>query len=223
MDASEALLLSERNRGYDDGYGMSGGVFMWVIVLVLIFFAFGWGRNNNGWGNGDGVNNNGLVAALAAQGRTQDLSQVERDVLQTSCKTQSDVFNTACATQKEILESRYTTQLGFQAQQAQLSQCCCDIKEAIHSDGEQTRALIQCDTIQGLRDANDELQRQLLLNQLVSQNQNQTASLINSLLPRAVPAYLSCSPYMANYFGMFGFGNGCNCGGCGNGGCGCGC
>lgn len=187
MDASEALLLSERNK--EEGLG--GGLFMWVIVLVLIFFAFGWG--NRGWGNNENV----------PRFANQDLSQVERDVLQTSCKTQND-----------ILESRYTTQLGFQAQQAQLAQCCCDLKQAIAQDGEQTRALIQGNTIQGLRDTNDELQRQLLLNQLVSQNQNQSMTLINTLLPRAVPAYPSCSPYMANYFGMCGMNglfNNCGC------------
>ena len=221
MDASEALLLSERNNRDCDGYGMGGGVFMWVIVLVLIFFAFGWGRNG-GWGNnGDGYGN--VASLLAAQGRTQDLAQTERDVLMQSCKTQEAVFNTACATQKEILESRYTTQLGFQNQQAQLAQCCCDIKQAIANDGEQTRALIQNNTIQALRDANEQKDRQILLYQLTAQNLNQSDVLINTLLPRAIPAYPSCSPYMATFYGMNGYGLFNNNGGCGcNNGCGCG-
>ena len=187
-----------------------------MIVLVLIFFAFGWG-GNRGWNNaGDG---NGFVAALAAQGRTQDLAQVERDVLETSCKTQSDVFNTACCTQKEILENRYATQLGFQAAQAQLSQCCCDLKEAIHNDGEQTRSLIQSNTIQDLRDRLEQAQRQQMISDLFSAQQAQTLNLINTLLPRAVPAYPSCSPYMATYYGAYGLygNNGC----CNNNGCCC--
>lgn len=214
MDASEALLLSERNR--DDGFGYGGGMFLWVIVLVLIFFAFGWGRN----GRGENIGGENIAAALAAQGRTQDLSQVERDVLQTSCKTQGDVFNTACCTQKEILESRYTTQLGFQAAQAQLAQCCCDLKTAINSDGEQTRATIQGNVIQDLRDRLEQSQRQLMVSDLFSAQQAQTLNLINTLLPRAVPAYPSCSPYMATYYGLYG-NSGCNCG-CNNGrGCGC--
>ena len=200
MDASEALLLSERNRDYDGNCGLGGGVFLWIIVLVLIFFAFGWGRN--GFGN-NGTDNNGLVAALAAQGRTQDLSQVERDVLQTSC-----------ATQKEILESRYTTQLGFQQAQAQVAQCCCDLKTAIAEDGEKTRALIQGNTIQALRDANEAKDREILLYQVTSQNINQTQNLLSALIPRPIPAYITCSPYMSAYYGAYGFGNGCQSGCC---------
>lgn len=212
MDASEALLLSERNRDNSGMYG--GGVFLWIIVLVLIFFAFGWG-GNRGWGANDN-----LTAALAAQGRTQDLAQVERDVLETSCKTQSDVFNTACATQKEILENRYATQLGFQAAQAQQYQCCCELKTAIHAEGEQTRAMMQNETIQNLRDQNEQLHRQQMVSDLFSAQQAQTLNLINTLLPRAVPAYPSCSPYMATYFGMqglYGNVNGCCNNGCCNG------
>lgn len=218
MDASEALLLSERNNR--DGWD-GDGMFMWVIVLVLIFFAFGWGNGGNRWGNsGAGLDTTALLAAIGAQGRTQDLSQVERDVLQSSCKTQEDVFKTACSTQKEILESRYTTQLGFQNAQAQLAQCCCDLKQAVASDGEQTRALIQGNTIQALRDALEQRDRQLMVSDLFSAQQAQTLNLINTLLPRAVPAYPSCSPYMATYFGAQGWFNNNGCGNCNCGGCG---
>lgn len=209
MDVGEAILLSDRNRN-DDGYCLGGGIFMWVIVLVLIFFAFGWGRND--WGNrtsNNGVDAGTLFAALGAQNRTYDLSQVERDVLTSSC-----------GTQKEILESRFTTQLGFQNAQAQLAQCCCELKDAIAEDGEKTRALIQNNTIQALRDANEQKDRQILLYQVTAQNLNQTDTLINTLLPRSVPAYPSCSPYMANYVGLYNlasmFANNGNCGNCGN-------
>lgn len=75
------------------------------------------------------------------------------------------------------------------------------MKTAILNDGEQTRALIQGNTIQALRDSNNELQRQLTVYQLTAQNQAQTTSLVDTLLPRAVPAYPSCSPYMATYYG----------------------
>lgn len=64
------------------------------IILIFLFFL---AFNGNGL---FGANGNGMA-------------QVERDVLTTSCNTQ-----------KEVLESRYTTQLGFQASQAQMAQCC---------------------------------------------------------------------------------------------------
>jgi hypothetical protein len=221
LEASDIMFL-DRNRGDS----MSGGVFMWVIVLVLIFFAFGWGgnfgnqRNNscegNHGGNGDSAALAALIATQNSNNRSYDLSQVERDVLTSSCKTQEDVFNTACATQKQILEAQFAMQLGFQNQQAQLAQCCCDIKTAIQNDGEQTRALMQGNTIQSLRDVNNELQRQLLVSQLVSQNQNQTNTLVDTLLPRSQPCYITCSPYMSSYFGTYGLYNNGNGNCCGN-------
>ena len=36
--------------------------------------------------------------------------------------------------------------------QAQQAQCCCDVKTAIHAEGEATRALINANTMQELRD-----------------------------------------------------------------------
>lgn len=158
--------------GRDGAFG-SGSGFLWIILIFLFFLAFSgdglFGRNNY---------NNGM-------------SQVERDVLTTSCNTQ-----------KEVLESRYTTQLGFQASQAQMAQCCCDLRTAIHAEGEATRGLIQDNTIAELRDrlntANNALTVQTIVNQVVSQ--------VN---PRPIPAYLTCSPYTSAYYG-FGCGCGCN-------------
>ena len=36
---------------------------------------------------------------------------------------------------------------------AQLAECCCELKEAIGSEGQKTRYLINANTVQGLRDA----------------------------------------------------------------------
>lgn len=105
--------------------------------------------------------------------------------------------------QKEILESRYTTQLGFQAQQAQQAQCCCDLKTAIHAEAEATRQLINQNTMQELRDNLQAAQLQL-------GNLSQTQTLINALRPCPVPAYPSCSPYQVASW----YGNGCNNGCC---------
>lgn len=40
---------------------------------------------------------------------------------------------------------------------AQLANCCCELKQAISADGQATRALINDNTIQALRDKNNEL------------------------------------------------------------------
>lgn len=146
-----------------DGEGksdtMGGNGFLWVILIFLFFLGF---SGSSGLFGGNSSN---------------AMSQVERDVLTSSC-----------ATQKEILESRFATQIGFQTAQAQLSSCCCDLKTAIHSEGEETRALITQNTIQELRD-------QLQSAQLSLQNVAQTQNLVNQLRPFPQPAYITCSPY----------------------------
>jgi hypothetical protein len=85
--------------------------------------------------------------------------------------------------------------------QAQLASCCCDLKTAIHSEGEETRALIQGNTIQDLRD-----QLAAVTNQLSQTAQNNT--LIAALKPYPVPAV----PFNAYYGGYYGNScNGCGC------------
>lgn len=71
----------------------------------------------------------------------------------------------------------------------------CEITNAIHAEGEATRALMTQNTIQGLRD-------QLQAAQLQLGNLSQTSTLINTLRPFPQPAYITCSPYQAV--------NGCN-------------
>lgn len=173
-----------------EGFGFGGGL-GWLIIILLFFMAFG-----GGWGNGFGNNN------------VNGISDLERDVLKGNSDTQRDVLN-----------SQYNTLLGFKDQQLQISECCCAnklmlseqtnaLQQAIHCEGEQTRALINANTIQELRDrldtANNALTTQTIVNQVVEQ-----------IRPCAKPAYLSCSPYTSyfpygyNYYGNGGC-NGCN-------------
>lgn len=159
----ETYSLSDIKSVVDGNASSFGGTngFLWVILIFLFFLAF-----NNGGG-------------LFGNGNQGGLAQVERDVLQTSCSTQ-----------KEILESRYTTQLGFQSLGAQMAECCCDIKTAIHAEGEATRGLIQANTIQELRDrlalANDALTTQTVSN-----------TVINAIRPFPTPSWITCSPYQS--------------------------
>lgn len=121
------------------------------IILIFLFFL---AFSNGGLGGGT----------------TGGMAQVERDVLTTSC-----------GTQKEVLENRYASALQFANMAAQQAACCCQLETAIHSEGEQTRALIQGNTIQDLRDRLEQSERQNLTNTLVSSNQVQTQTLINTL------------------------------------------
>lgn len=209
MSVADYLAIADRNGTRDGVWGGNAG-FLWVILIFLFFLAFSGGFGGFGFGRG---NFNGYTQ-VQDTGVNRSLDQIERDVLQTSCNTEKAILTTSCGTQKEILENRYATQLGFQAAQAQLSECCCDLKTAIHSEGEQTRALITQNTIQDLRDQVNGFQTTL-------SNANQTQSILSAL--GQWYAHPPVNPYAAFGYGYgYGYnGYGRNCGGCGGcGGCG---
>ena len=120
---------------------------------------------------------------------------------------------------QNINQSRFDTQ-----------QCCCDIKQginevraenykntceitnAIHAEGEQTRALINTNVMQELRDKLAERDRDLMARDFQLSQQSQNTYLVNQLRPCPVPAYPSCSPYTTyNWGDVFG-GRACGCG-----------
>lgn len=74
----------------------------------------------------------------------------------------------------------------------------CDITTAIHAEGEATRALIQANTVQELRDRLEAKDRELLTANFNLSQQAQTCALVNEIRPVSKPAYITCSPYAAN-------------------------
>ena len=189
-------------------YGFGEGI--WGIIMLLIVAGL-FSGNGFGWGGNRGNVANDTL--LGEEFIKRDIFNTNQNVSTTSCQTQRDVlenrFNcsqNACATQKEILQNRYDTSLGLanvnkdillgnQNLQAQLSNCCCDLKTAIHAEGEATRNMMQQDKI-------DQLREQVNASNLALFGQ----TLVNQILPRSIPAYPSCSPYVpVNY-------NGCTCG-----------
>lgn len=189
-------------------YGFGEGI--WGIIMLLIVAGL-FSGNGFGWGGNRGNVANDTL--LGEEFIKRDIFNTNQNVSATSCQTQRDVlenrFNcsqNACATQKEILQNRYDTSLGLanvnkdillgnQNLQAQLSNCCCDLKTAIHAEGEATRNMMQQDKI-------DQLREQVNASNLALFGQ----TLVNQILPRSIPAYPSCSPYIpVNY-------NACSCG-----------
>ena len=87
--------------------------------------------------------------------------------------------NCCCETNRNIDAVRY-----------EAAQHTCEITNAIHAEGEATRALINANTMQDLRDKLQAAQFQL-------SQVNQNAYLVDQLRPCARPAYITCSPYQA--------------------------
>lgn len=225
---SVADIAAVTNRESESG--MFGGN-CWWILMFLFFSFFGFGGNNFGTRNlqddmntqfieRDIFNTNQNVSNTACQTQREVLenrytTQLGLQSLQAAqqdccCKTQNAILNSKFELDRDILQNRYDNALQTQTLSAQMAQCCCDTKNAIHAEGEATRALITQNTIEDLREKLAQEQRLNLTNTLVSSNQAQTQNLVNMLSPRPVPAYPSCSPYMAYNWGSY-FGNNCGC------------
>ena len=170
---SDVMALTNRdNTGFN--FGGVGG----LILILLFFLIFGGGFGGGFFGNRNAAVENGI-------------SDLERDVL-----------NGNATTQRAVMEANYNNLISFKDAQYQLSQCCCNLEKTIMAEGAATRALIENNTIQELRDrlntANNALTVQTITNGVVTQ-----------LQPTPKPAYLTCSPYAAYApFGVFNTGCG---------------
>lgn len=208
--------LADIRAAVDGGDGFGNGMGGWFWILILFLFR--------GWGYGCGQEN----SLISEEFIKRDIFNTNQNVSTTACQTQRDVIesrytnqlglqnlgaqmqNCCCGIENNILESRYTTQLGFQGLQAQLAECCCSLKEIAHAEGEATRALIQANTIQDLRDKLNNSQRETDLANSVIQNNAQTQTLLAQINKVPQPAYITCSPYVAYGYNTCGCGCGCN-------------
>lgn len=226
---ASGLAIGRDNNGY--GYGMGG--FGWEWIWIIILFAF-WG--NGGWGFGNGGNSGALTREQACI--DNNFQNLMRETAQISDAVQlgfSGLNSTICAQQydtAQMINAMNVTNLqSTNAIQAQLANCCCTIERGLDrlscEGATNTGAIIaagQANTqrildylcnekIEALRAENTLLTSQL------SQNA-QTRTIIDTLLPVAKPAYITCSPYVSAFgypYGTsgYGFGNGSGCG------CGC--
>lgn len=189
MTPADMRAVTDGSRG--NGFGMGGG-WMWIIVLFLFIVSFGGGGM---WGNrGQGLTqmemqqgfdtneivrkldgiNYGLCQGFYAQNTTMlnglaGVTTAVRDA-------QSAQQQCCCETNRNIDAVRYDAQKNT-----------CDIITAIHAECEATRALIQQNEMQALRDKVSELQ--------MAQSQcAQNAYLTGTLRPYPVPAYPVCGP-----------------------------
>ncbi len=206
MDSTMGVLPTMPMSVSNDNMFGGSGAWVWIILLFLFF-----GGNGFGYGN---------------RGAQLDDEFIKRDLFNIN----QNVSAQGCATQKEVLESRYTTQLGLQGLQASQQSCCCEVNRnidsvradnykntceittAIHAEGEATRALINANTMQELRDRLADRDRELMTANFQLSQQAQSANIISTLQPTPKPAYLTCSPYFAYNNGGYGYGCGCGCG-----------
>lgn len=221
LSAGDILALTKgNNNDLMGGVGFWWVIVFLIVAGMFNGNGFGFGNNvandsllNEEFIKRDIFNTNQNVSNTACQ--------TQRDVLDTKYGLGSEIqtnrynlgteimqnrFNcsqNACTTQKEVLQNRYDNAIG-QANlqkdlllgnkdiQAQMAQCCCDLKTAVHAEGEATRALITENTIQDLRD------RLAVANSAIT-SQSIANDVIGAVRPYPQPAYITCSPYQSAY------------------------
>lgn len=151
------------NKGNQDAWGGGGCWWIWIILLFFVWGGFG----NNGFGNNNGAN--GLPAQLnndagrellmnAIQGNGTAISQLSSSL---NCSTQQ-LQNAICQIQGQI--QSVGNQVGLSSQQiinavqsgnnqllSQIASCCCDVRNAITTQGYENQLAIvnQTNTLSG--------------------------------------------------------------------------
>lgn len=127
----------DSNGGYNNGNGMFGNDWAWIVILLL----FGWGRNGFGNGFGGGYGGYGCGDPCATQADVR--SAVDQQTLISKIDQQTygiaDTFtalNNTLNNNFRGIDNAICT-LGYQGAQhanaihAQLADCCCGIKGEI--------------------------------------------------------------------------------------------
>lgn len=191
LSLADAMAL--KNDGYD-------GMNSWIWIIVLFLFMWGgnfFNRNNRDCATTEDVQNQFNFSALERQ-NNETIAAVKESQYETGVTIRDAAFGNL--TELKGIEASLA-QLGYQQQ----SCCCetnrnidslkaenykntCEITTAIHAEGEATRALINANTMQELRDKLQNAQYQI-------DNMNQTQQLVGILRPFPTPAYITCSPY----------------------------
>lgn len=227
MTPAEAILVSDRNK-CDDGF--FGGANSWVFFL---FFLLAWGGNGFGFGGNaaaqgaltraelyDGLNYNQLENAIRGvqNGLCDGFYAQNTTMLQGFNGVQRDLCTGFNAVNAGIAENRFAAQQcccetnrNIDAVRYENAKNTCDITSAIHAEGEATRALINANTMQDLRDRLEAKNQELMTANFQLSQQAQSANLIDQLRPCARPAYITCSPYQAAPYQY----SNCGCNTCG--------
>ena len=206
---ADLAAIVRNNEGYGYGYGYQNNEFLMMMMFFLVFGGWGngfggWGGNS--WGNGaltraeltEGFNNQSVLRKL--DGVTQGLC----DGFYAQNTTMLQGFNTIG---NQIAENRFAAQncccetnRNIDNVRYEAAKNTCDIVRAIEKDGDATRALINQNVMQALRDKLTEKDQMLQTANFHLSQQAQNAYLLGELRPVSKPAYITCSPYEASSY-----------------------
>lgn len=199
LSAADVMALTNNENGWQNN------PFIYLVWLAVL-------------GGGNGLfGNRGLDAATQGAITRADLNdgfanaQIENGIRAIQSGLCDGFYaNNTTALQGFAGVSAGVTELGYN-----MKDCCCQLNRsidalaaenykntcaittAVHAEGEATRALIQQNMVQDLRDRLEARDRDLLTANFQLSQQAQSANLLSALRPFPQPAYITCSPYAA--------------------------
>jgi hypothetical protein len=197
LSAGDILALTKNNEN-----GMWDNPFIYLVWLAVL------GGGNGLFGNrGDAAVQGAITRSDLFEGfNNQDVNGQLRAITNGLCDgfyaINSGMKDGFYGTQGAIAENRFAAQQcccetnrNIDAVRYEGAQNTCAITNAIHAEGEATRALINANTMQELRDKLEARDRDILARDFQLSQLSQNAYLVNELRPCAKPAYITCSPY----------------------------
>ena len=139
--------------------GLGGGGAWWIIILFL--FMFGMGGGGWGWGNrgNDALTRAEMQQGFDTQEITRKLDGINYGICDGFYAQNTTMLNGFAGVTSAVRDAQFAAQQcccetnrNIDAVRYDAQKNTCDITTAIHAEGEATRALIQKNEMQNLRD-----------------------------------------------------------------------
>ena len=205
LSAGDILALTKNNEN-----GMWDNPFIYLVWLAVL------GGGNGLFGNrGDAAVQGAITRSDLFEGfNNQDVNGQLRGITNGICDgfyaVNSGMKDGFYGIQGALAENRFAqqsccceTNRNIDAIRYEGAQNTCAITNAIHAEGEETRALINANTMQDLRDKLEARDREVMIRDFQLSQLSQNAALVNELRPCAKPAYITCSPYTSPICGAY--------------------
>lgn len=173
MDNYSLSDLRAAVDGGNDGWGGGNGAWLIVILFLFVFMGGGWGGFNRQGEFGqyataasqqeilfgqqfgqlnDRITNLGNGVCNLGYEMQGNIGQLGKEVALAQAGTNTTIMQTGNNIQSQLANCCCENRLATANLSAQIDRQTCDITTAIHAEGEATRALIQTNEIQALRD-----------------------------------------------------------------------
>jgi hypothetical protein len=233
FNTTQGYSLSDIAAASGENGGFGGNGQAWWIIILFLFMFMGWNGGGYGGANSAAAQGALTRADLCQDMNFQQLENGVRGVQQGLCdgfySNNTTLLNNFNGLQRDMCTGFSSVAQGFDTVNQNLADnryamqnCCCDVKQAIlenryaaeqnacaitnalHQEGEATRALINANTMQDLRDRLEAKNTELLGANFQLSQCSQNQYLVNQLRPTPIPAFPA-----TNLYGYYGGGCGC--------------